>query len=166
MPWPSSRLTTYTPATPVKSNDLNRMQDAIVAGQHGDREFSTAAVAACVIEAAWVPNSGGWLQSAGIGRAWYTPPLRPGDRLKTLTFSRYGDGVTDFAAVQVYRLTAAGIATILMGVFVDNPPAAWADTVIDVPDSTLLTGEAFFVEFVASGSNLRIGTIRGIYDRP
>lgn len=169
---PTSRNTDYTPASPVKSADLNDLQDQIIAlwsGKHGD-VVGTISAAAPGIEAA---TTGAAVQTpvrwtfTSSGAIHYPLPLRQGDRLKSITFARKGDGAADIGLADVIKTTAAGVDTVLETISVNNPAAAWADTTIDVdPDYTLAAGDTITLRITATAANIQIGNIRFTYDHP
>lgn len=94
MTLPASRNRTYAPNSPVRSADLNDIQDNIVGGKHGDKILTIAATAGEVATAA----GGAWNLAAGfgvVGHAWVSPslanlsvsfslPLHIGDRIKSV----------------------------------------------------------------------------------
>lgn len=93
-------------------------------------------------------------------------PLRTGDRIKSVTFARFGDGAQDITLIEVYKTSAAGSDTSLGSGSETNPGAAWADTTLDVTDTTLAAGEALTLRIDVSGSNIALGAVRVTYDRP
>lgn len=171
MPWPETRLRTYAANDPVLAADLNFLQDAIISGQHGDVVLTLMPTIGHIV-GGWAsggaPNGAYMLASAG-GSFVVPIPLKEGDRIKSVTFARYGDGAADFTTgTKVHKVTAAGVVSdIGLSGGVANPPAAWADTTIDVnPDVTLAAGEAVFIIFDGNAANLRVGPIRVTYDHP
>jgi hypothetical protein len=163
MPWPASRLTTYTPASPVKSNDLNAIQDATIAGQHGDWTecFPTSRA-----NGGWTWSTANmyWLSSIAADQ-FLDVPMKVGDRLKSFSFWLYGDGAAD-VTVTVYKFSSAMVATSIGSLVVTNQAAAWAEKIIDVTDTTLAAGESVGVVFAASATGLRLGTASKTYDHP
>lgn len=169
---PASRNTTYTTDSPVLSEDLNDIQDAIIAGAHGDRVLTLSAYAAFVSDAApgWTAAGGpGFITSTAGTNIIYVPiPLAIGARIKSVKVARYGDGAADFANMIIQRYAAIGAGTLTglgsSGV-VTNPAASWADTTITVASPTAaVDGDSFFLEIVANAANLRVGSIRVTYD--
>lgn len=180
MTWPSSRLTTYAAAAAVKSNDLNALQDAIIAGQHGDvtlqipptqaylipgaNQFQITGAAPPVAPNPLIMTSTG--ASAGLIIAI---PLRAGQRLKSLVFARFGNGVTDTTTCTLYKTTALGVGADIAsgGIVVTNAPAAWADSTINVTaPAALAAGDAIAFMLVVNAANWSIGNIRYTFDRP
>lgn len=91
MTLPISRNTTYTPASPVKSADLNDLQDCIVGNKHGVRTLT-------VLGDAFNPDGGTFAGFGSTGRNVWTfagppndrvsawVPLHAGDRILTVTW--------------------------------------------------------------------------------
>lgn len=166
---PTSRNTTYAPSSPVLSEDLNDMQDAIIAGAHG--VLSSVHWPTPFITGGWVPTISGnaiWLASAAGGANIAAIPLHnlvTGMRLTSLLIARFGDGAADFTA-ELYTQTSGGGAASLGSVVVTNPAAAWADSTLDCTD-TLLTGDfSLALLLTSNAAGLRVGRIKAIYDRP
>lgn len=175
MAWPYTRLTTYTPATPPKSNDLNAMQDQHATAQlaiddlaHGERVLVIAGTAG-------TPESGvnfapqrtplrGTINSPGT--VYYEIPLREGDRIKSITFSRKGDGVADISTLAVLKTTGAGVDAALVTTNDLNPAAAWADHTIGGFNYVLAAGETVTLQITTNAAGISIGNVRVTYDRP
>jgi hypothetical protein len=173
MAWPNDRLTTYTPDDPIKSNDLNAMQDAIMSGQHDDHVLNLSPFHS-VRDANWSIGTSvtlgdlGYIVSTAAGHCLIPFALKEGDRLKSLVFARYGDGAADFTSIKVYKVTSAGVVSDITAAptSVINPAAAWADTTVDITDTTCAAGDHYFVQFVGSAANLRICGVRLTFDHP
>jgi hypothetical protein len=78
MPLPRSRNTTYTPEAPVKSFDLNDLQDCSIRGAHGDQRINIpAANGYAYTDANWQREGGNviWGGSGGPSAAhsWFVP---------------------------------------------------------------------------------------------
>lgn len=175
MAWPNSRLRTYAATSPVSSNDLNAIQDAIMNGQHGDRVLNlsptigiTQNIGSYAFVWAGTGNPISFKFTAG-GVGMWALPLRQGDRLKSLTFARFGDGVVDITACEIVKTKADGTGSTLValgGLPLNNIAAAWTDTVLDPADYTLLAGERLDLLVQPNAANLEIGSIRALYDHP
>lgn len=157
MPLPESRDTTYTTDAPVKSVDLNQVQDCIVAGAHGAVVATAHAYAFERVGQSLA--GGGWIEWTGASSAFWAPQLRAGDRVSQLVLRVYGNAVADFT-IGVYKYSSAAAATQLCPggttFAVTNPAAAWADVVIDLIDSTLAAGESLMVEVAGNAAGLRL----------
>lgn len=158
MTLPESPNTTYTPDAPVESNDLNEIQDCIVAGAHGSvvdvcngtgLRFSAGVAAA----------AGGWAVWSSGASAFWTPQIRTGQRVTGLLLRGWGNSSADFT-VGVYIVSpAAALTQICPGgttATIANPPASWADYAIDLVDTTLAAGESLLIEIAGSGLDLRV----------
>src|SRR3990172_5756779 len=137
MAWPNSRLRPYSPASPIPSADMNAIQDAIVQGAHGDKTLVLGTLAEIPTAGAWEFVTAGAvyeLRSTGSGICVIPIPLIIGDRIKSLTIGRYGDGAADLILSVVKRFVAGSVSAI-SSVTITNPPASYADTTLDVIDT-------------------------------
>jgi predicted small secreted protein len=177
MAWPFSRLTTYGAASPVKSVDLNAIQDEIIRLANGnidsDRILNlTAANAAFGVN--WAISIAGqpnplFAVSSGGGAIIFGIPLREGDRLKSITFARFGDGIVDTTACYIYKTTAAGVGSDVSagGITITNAAAAWVDSTVAVAaPAALAPGDSLALFIQANAANLKIGNVRCTYDHP
>ncbi len=112
----------------------------------------------------WTPSAN-YMLSGGASILYVSIPFDEGQRVKSLTFSRYGDASAN-VVVDAYTVSSGMTDTNIGGTTVTAPAASWADTTIDLTDSTLASGETFRIAFNASAANIRIGNIRVTYDRP
>lgn len=157
---------TYEPSPTVVSG-----QNITLAGtadiKHGDRVLNLHPFGS-VNTANWAPNaaSGGYMASSGAGTLDIPIPLRQGDRIKSVTYAIFGDGVADFSLVDVRTLTAAGVSASIGSTSHTNPPASWADQTIDTADTTLAAGQTAWLELNGNATGLRVGSVRVTYDRP
>jgi hypothetical protein len=115
----------------------------------------------------WTLGGGGYIQSAsGTQVELYLDGFDVGDRIKSVTLSRYGDGAADCTAtVSVGDSTTMTTSSIGSAV-VTNAPASWATTTIDVTDTTMTDTTYIRLSLLASAANWRCGSIRVTYDRP
>ncbi len=133
--------------------------------KHGDLVKSHPAIA-CAIDSNFLRTSSGYIVSTGIGAVYLPIVLNEGERIKSVTFAVYGDGSADLS-YDFYTVTAAGVQTSIGPAgTVTNPPAAWADTTVDVTDTTVASGMSIYAAFLSNAANIRIGNIRVTYDRP
>ncbi len=92
--------------------------------------------------------------------------LCEGERIKSVTFAVYGDGVADITTATVYKAdTVGGFTSIGAAGAITNPPAVWTDHTIDVTDTTLAAGLSLYFQ-VDAAPNIQIGALRVTYDRP
>lgn len=132
--------------------------------KHGDRVLTLSPFGANIVSG-WALNGSGYVLSSAAGTFYMQVPLKQGDRIKSVTFARYGDGAAD-VTVDVQVLSSAGAITSTGGGTVTNPAASWSDSTFDLTDTTLAAGDAAFFIATGNAANLRIGTIRVTYDRP
>lgn len=139
--------------------------------KHGDRTLELSGYACFLSDASpgyTAAGGPGFITSTGAGPAIaYLPiPLKVGDRIRDVTVATYDSGASQWTNIIVTHYTKAGVLTVLGSSGVVNPGAAWQDVAIAVVDTTLAAGDQLFVEFVAGGAGLRIGTTWVVYDRP
>lgn len=167
MTLPTSRNTTYTSANPVKSTDLNAIQDCIIAGKHGDLVWAIPPTAALTyLLCAY--NAAGYVASTGVSAmAFPLSMMYPGRRLKKIEVSLYGSGAGN-NTLSVEKITSAGVVSnlsVVSGTTVTTPPASWAVYTLDLTDYTVATGEA--LQFIVSQQNThRCGIVRVTADCP
>lgn len=177
MAWPFARLFSYGAASPVRSNDLNAIQDQIIrltnGGLDSDRILNlTAANAAFGVN--WAISIAGqpnplFAVSSGGGAVVYGIPLKEGDRLKSITFARFGDGIVDTTACYIYKTTAAGVGSDVSGggITITNAAAAWTDSTVTVSaPAALAPGDSLALFVQVNAANFKIGNVRCTYDHP
>jgi hypothetical protein len=165
MTLPISRNTTYGPGSPVKSSDLNDIQDAIVGAKYGDLPWTTSAIKGADYGAAWTyDNATARFKSTGAGSRLVTLDLNVGDHLTGLEFQVSGDGVADVTAF-VFFINAAGALTNIGTLAVANPGALAVQS-IAVTETELTANGSFLVEFAANAANIQIGNIAAPRYRP
>lgn len=138
--------------------------------KHGEMEYLTNGLAGHPTTNAgslqWERGSGYMVAVGGAAGLLEVPvPLSAGVRIKSLTVARYGDASAN-VTITALVYTAGAASTSIGSTTVAAPAASWADTTIDLTDTTLATGECLTLTFNASAANIRIGNIRLTYDRP
>ena len=167
MALPLTRNTNYVASSPIKSVDLNDIQDCIIEGGHGDKVLQLSPHGMMFSDVApglSVVGGPGIIVSTGAGDAG-TVPLHVGDRIKDVSFQRFGDGGADITNVIVTLRNNATI-TVLGSSGAISPGAAWVTTPIAVTDTVLVAGDSIFVEFVFAGAGAKIATTSVTYDHP
>lgn len=158
MALPLTRNTDYSSDSPVRSLDLNDLQDAVVNGSHG--EVVDIINGTGLRFGAGVAASGsGWAQWSSAGSAYWTPQLRTGQRVTGLLLRAWGNSSSDFTIGAYVVSPAAALTQICPGAVtaaIANPPASWADYAIDLTDTTLAAGESLLIEIAGSGPDLRV----------
>lgn len=174
MTWPTTRLTTYTAGSQVKSADLDAIQDTIIAGGHGDQSLVTpweyrqmgSGVASNVF--AFDESIGAFATPGANTNLMSFGRLRVGDRLKSASFYLYGDGTTD-ASIDIFLGTFNPAAMSNLGSqSVTNQVAAWSLYGVTLGTPHVLAAGEYVIaklEFsTVSGAN--VGPIQWIYDHP
>lgn len=165
MAWPETRLSTPVASDPIKSAEHVLVQDAIIAGQHGD--VIDQLTPHLIVPGSWSQNTNGYILSGGggvQGNVWL--PWRKGERVKSISFKVWGDGAADLDWA-LHKLDAAMNDSIVGALqTVTNPAAAWNTATYDVPDTTLADFETFFLAFTANAANIRVGNIKVTKSRP
>ncbi len=126
--------------------------------------------------AGFAGTSRGCMRSYSFGRFAVPMPLEEGDRMLSLTFSAIGNYSAD---LDVYGLSAAPDGTLTLGAIGalgihdvpgDDPLADLhgkpQDYTIDLVDTLVTGGVAWWFEFSADQAGLCVGALRLTYDRP
>lgn len=166
MSLPLSRNTTYTAASPIKSNDLNDIQDCIISTKRQPTWRNFFPMFSYVLNI--THNSLGYAVATGNGFGFMQLPFDTGDRILACRVSAYSDGAADsqFAV----NTTAKDMVTVFsLGSTNDlNRAAAWGDVTIGGPFvPTILTstvGLTFL--WTPNAANARCGMISIQWDRP
>lgn len=169
MALPSSRNTTYGADSPVKSADLNALQDAVVGRKHGSISRFVAALLSHTT--GWTLNEGPpsyVIPGAAVDAHYQRLPLIVGDRLQSIKV-RHWSGGAGSKTFGIYKVSAAGVWSLL--------DAAWETTFdpadgsiqhqnLDGPDYTLLADESLWTYFVTSHASDRIYGFIPTWDHP
>lgn len=163
---PTSRNNSYAPGSPVKSTDINDLQDCVIDGKHGTVNICVPGIFG-VLDGNW-STATNRIVSTGAGTVLFPFQLREGDRIKNALVYRYGDGAADITDIDVSVIAADGTATVITAaaVSVTNPPASVAPTVVALNDTTLAFGESVYMRIVVNAANIRIYNVVLEIDRP
>ncbi len=179
---PETRDETATSASPASSNLINRIQDCIIAGKVGASELTLHAMngllwdpdATAVPQPQW--NKVGQYIEANQARAAMSMalPLRVGDRIKkvSIMISGAAPNTADITSARMWKIpaTMGGPDLLVSNEPQNNVAGAWAALDLDLEatndEYTILTGEAIYIEFVASDAGIRLGNISVFYDHP
>jgi hypothetical protein len=116
MSLPFSRNTTYTPASPIKSVDLNDIQDCIIDGKHGDVWRSASLPAFKQNAGDTLVNTDGYLQPAAsvLNRVFAAMPVFPGEEVVEVVarIDRGGAGAVQ-VKVTAWDGTGAGLEDVI-----------------------------------------------------
>lgn len=138
---------------------------------HGDRIRAISPLAFST-DATWVASFGpaalGTVESTAAGRIAIPIPLTVGERIKSVTIARKGNGAASLTSIVVMRLPATGTALDITAAATSDasPAAAWADKVVDVTDTACADGDSFYLELNANAAGILLGSIRATFDRP
>jgi len=143
-----------------------------VTDHHGDRTLAIAAHDASFNTGDWTYGTGS-ITAASSNSALLSPKLRIGDRIKSLSFLCFGDGVTDLS-VGITGLCANGTSATIASTTFTNMAASWTTLTWDFTDHTLgqsfnsSTSAALYLFFQRTGGTggIQIGAISLTYDRP
>lgn len=168
MSLPSSRNTSYSASSPIKSADLNDVQDCIVAGKHGIKYLSIPAALARW-DSGWAfAGSGNRVESSGSASLYLPVPAFVGDTLGDLVVYYYGNSAADIDNIDLYSVAPlpSGTATSrnTSGSWsISAPTSTPAAAVIGIDNYTLLSGENAFIRVVVNAAGIRIlGAMVGV----
>jgi len=109
----------------------------------------------------------GYLETTGAGLSYQREiPLLVGDRLKSFTFSLYGDGVADLTTDVIQFFNDGTAAAVLATLDSNNHAASWSDITIPIGPTTIDGTFAVVVQGTGHATGLRIKNFRWTYDRP
>jgi hypothetical protein len=171
MAWPNSRLTTYTAATPVKSADLNAIQDAIISPVHGDRILMIPGASGRANSGTTLNASGyaGSISSTASTTIVWTPQLHQGDRIKSLLLRYLGNGAADIGIVDVMRRngsTGTNIAGAGTTPPANTPASPDSTFLVTLTPYTLLAGDIIMIGVVPNATGLEFFSWALTYDHP
>lgn len=132
-------------------------------GTHGDRVKDISPLSGTGTN--WSPNAAGYMISTGAGSLLVGIDLHVGERIKSISYQLFGDGTVNMTAT-ARSLSSAMVSASIGAVTTLAQPASWSSITIDVTDTTIASLSGLFIEFAASGGNLRVGTICVTYDIP
>lgn len=161
MSLPTSRNTSYTTDGPVKSVDLNDLQDCIVEGKHGLRYQCIPAIAG-FHDGNWsIGGNGNRFTSTAAGVLYLPIAAFVGDQIGDLVVYRFGNAAADITGIDVYVVEAAtgtqtSINTGGATVTVTNPAASITATVVAVDDYVLDVAETAFVRIAVNAAGISI----------
>lgn len=88
-----------------------------------------------------------------------------GERIKSFSVALFGNATVD-GSVDVIHQAADGTNTTIGTATLTNVPAAWANTTINITDTTIADGDVVYAVITAAAANLQVGGIQITYDRP
>jgi hypothetical protein len=169
---PYSRNTDYSPGSPVKSYDLNDLQDAVVNLYRSE---------------GWVPlplvgrfdqcsynEVGGYVENSGAPWSAALPlAFWPGVRIKALRIARSGNGASSLS-LRLKKIELVGTALSASAVkttTVASPPSAWASTELTLTATEWLTtgrnlAAYLSVDGAGASSTQRFSLPEVLVDRP
>lgn len=163
--WLSDLITSDNGSTVVWNGNRTHAIKVIVL--HDDRVLSLNAASANATNGSFSRTATtGAINSTGATDIIVDIPLHQGDRIKSVTFARLGDGAVDATDIDVNTVNAGGVATTIGTATITNVGAAWADTTIDVSDTTLAAGDSVMLKITVNGTGFSVNNIRVTYDHP
>lgn len=169
---PNSRNTTYGPASPVESADLDDIQDCIVGSKRKStpRTFFPTLLDGPNWTKVFGAGTSYYVAAGGVLTAWFSVPVDEGDRVTDLLINAYGDGAVD-ATIAAWYFDAAQVGHLIATVTDLDRAAAWgfvslaADIVTPWANHTFVAGESLMIGVSPTGANYRLGNCKLIYDR-
>jgi hypothetical protein len=163
MALPSSRNTSYSPTNPLKSADLNAVQDCIIGAKHGDLTLLISPHVGYGTNFSLAFDDLVTFSGAGT---WKVPLRLPvGKRLKSMTIDLAGNSAQTMQCVLRGYKTFPSTTTREAA----NPthtPGAMAQFTTDFADMVVAAGEHWGFYFANSGSSIQLGTIALVIDHP
>ena len=164
MSLPSSRNTTYAATSPVKSADLNLIQDCIIGGKHGTLTKQVGISPSCpgYANASGIATSGGALSSGMI------IPLHVGDRIATVR-AYVNDNATGPTKVRLQFGKINAGAFVQLATVLSSGLGGDQTLTLSALAKTLLTGEmcAIIVDNFGGGAgSCKAYFCEVDYDRP
>lgn len=173
MPWPNERLTTYNPgASPVKANDLNEIQDAIIARRHGALEF---AIHPSKVEPAGQGSNnhagmtadGAHFQMSAPGKAFAAIELPVGSRLLSIRWYYNRNGLGSITpSIKRQELATAAVPTLVVAGPADAASAGVQNVLAANINHVILSGWAYFVEWESTAATMRVHGALITFDKP
>jgi len=169
MSLPTTREHTYGADEPVRSPDLNAIQDAIIGAKKPSITRSSIIVPSWNINLSWNAGGGGEYYADGnlvqFGMALH---IEGGERLTAVSLNVYGSGTTD-VAYYLYKVGANGAVTNLLSSvpFEDiNRAAAWGELVLPLTAPVLFaSGESLALNVDGNANLYRWSGVRWTVDR-
>lgn len=168
MSLPDSPNTVYAASSPIKSADLNDIQDCIVDGKHGQKYLAIPAAAARWDSGWSFAGNGNRIISSGSAVAYFPIPACVGDEIGDLVVYHYGDGAADITEIDLYKIAPlpSGTQTSMNTsgtASVTNAPASVVAKVVGVDNFVLGSGENAMVRIAVNAANIRLyGLMIGI----
>jgi hypothetical protein len=165
MALPTSREETFTPASPVSSNTLNAIQDAII-GRKRPSFVRSVPFAALNIINGWTFTFGGtaYYESNASGSAYLALPMEVGERVTGIEVDVYGNGAAD-TTFTAYYMDAAQVPQQLATLTDTNRSAAWFSLAIAAFTAhTMAAKESLVLQIGQNAAGYRLGTFRYTVD--
>lgn len=133
--------------------------------KHGDRVLVIPGAAGVGANVTYSATNGGVTSTAGT-TIIFSVPLRQGDMVTSVTFSRSGDGAVDFTAIDFVISNTNSDTNVSLGSTTVTDVGALADTTINLTDTTIAADESAFMVFTVNAANAVIRNVRVTYNRP
>jgi hypothetical protein len=124
---PTSRNTTYTPASPIKSTDLNDIQDSIVNLYADARLIALSPIAAQFSNCAY-NEPAGYVDCSSAPWSCSIPIVLPhGMQVRNVLVYRFGNGASSMSLKLRKSELSAGVVsmTTVKSITIASPAAAW-----------------------------------------
>lgn len=142
---PTGRNTTYGADTPVKSADLNDLQDMVIGKKCGPTVRSSLPLLTSPGTWSYYTTDGIVVSGVAGNAAYFAVPCEEGDRITGFKVTASGNGVVD-CTLELYVTDIGGTDTLL-GIVIDTNHSG-------VPSQVSLTGP-FIPHVIAAGERLK-----------
>lgn len=133
--------------------------------KHGDMVRNFSVINAVVTSGTYNFALGGRDSGGAATFACGLDGWQSGERIKSLSVAFFGTGTVD-GTLDVVHQTAAGVNTNIGTATLTNVPASWANTTIDITDTTIADGDVVYIVVGAAAAGLQVGGVQVTYDRP
>lgn len=177
MALPTSRDVTIYPGTPIPSYLLNSVQDFIVAHEavltplaarkRGDVTRTICPIAGQFTNCSYNEPSGYVVASTAPWSAAIPLVVENGDRIKVITFARFGTAGANQMNLSLRKVTIGGTRSVVETLNIVNAPNAWNESVLTLASpETVASGTQYYVFVDGAQSAQRFNSIRVTDDRP
>lgn len=182
MPLPTSRDKTFTAGDIVEASFLNNVQDQIVlhetdinaaqtaitdlqAGKRGERTRVITPAAGTFVNCSWSDTNASVDATAAPWNAQIPLTLFEGERIKSVTISRFGTG-SGSINLTLRRVTTGNARSNVGTNTVSNPAGSWLDLAITGLTETVSGGTEYYLYIDGSTIGQRVNRIRIVTDVP
>jgi hypothetical protein len=134
--------------------------------KHGDRPLHLPGCAGVAASGIAYSTTNGSISTTASTTVFYSWALKKGDRPKSVTFARSGDGAVDFTAINVVLANSSTAGQTSLGSTTLTDVGASADTTIALTSSALADYESVFMYFTINAAAAVIENVRLTIDHP